>query len=109
MIRLALMSLRVRYLKSIDRIGGIIPVDIRGHDLPLLVSLKAMLDEKNITRAAARLGVSQPALSAQLARLRDIFKDELLTPASSGKGMVLTTRGNELREPLRLALQNLQM
>lgn len=83
-------------------------MDVRAHDMPLLVSLKVMLDERNITRAAARLGISQPALSAQLARLRDIFKDQLLTPAASGKGMVLTPRGNELKEPLRLALQNLQ-
>jgi DNA-binding transcriptional LysR family regulator len=83
-------------------------MDIKGHDLPLLVSLRAMLDEKNITRAASRLGVSQPALSAQLARLRDVFGDPLLTPAASGKGMVLTPRANELKEPLRLALQHLE-
>jgi DNA-binding transcriptional LysR family regulator len=83
-------------------------MDIKGHDLPLLASLRTMLDEKNITRAAARLGISQPALSAQLARLRDVFGDPLLTPAASGKGMVLTPRGNELREPLRLALQHLE-
>lgn len=107
-IRLALMTPHVEYLKSIDKIEGITLVDMRGHDLPLLVSLKTMLDEKNITRAAARLGISQPALSAQLARLRDIFQDQLLTPASSGKGMVLTPRGDELKEPLRLALQSLQ-
>jgi DNA-binding transcriptional LysR family regulator len=83
-------------------------VDINGHDLPLLLSLRTMLDEKNITRAAARLGISQPALSAQLARLRDVFDDQLLMPAASGKGMVLTPRGSELREPLRLALQQLE-
>jgi DNA-binding transcriptional LysR family regulator len=83
-------------------------MDIKGHDLPLLASLRTMLDEKNITRAAARLGISQPALSAQLARLRDVFGDQLLTPAASGKGMVLTSRGDELREPLRLALQHLE-
>jgi DNA-binding transcriptional LysR family regulator len=83
-------------------------MDINGHDLPLLASLRTMLDEKNITRAAARLGISQPALSAQLARLRDVFDDPLLTPATSGKGMVLTPRGSELREPLRLALQQLE-
>ena len=83
-------------------------MDIRGHDLPLLVSLRTMLDERNITRAAVRLGVSQPALSAQLARLRDVFGDQLLTPATSGKGMVLTPRGAALREPLRQALQTLQ-
>jgi DNA-binding transcriptional LysR family regulator len=83
-------------------------MDINGHHLPLLASLRIMLDEKNITRAAARLSISQPALSAQLARLRDVFDDQLLTPAASGKGMVLTPRGNELREPLRLALQHLE-
>jgi len=83
-------------------------MNIRGHDMPLLMSLTVMLDERNITRAAARLGISQPALSAQLARLRDLFEDQLLTPAASGKGMVLTPRGSELKEPLRLALQKLQ-
>jgi DNA-binding transcriptional LysR family regulator len=82
-------------------------VDINGHDLPLLASLGVMLDEGNVTRAAHRLGISQPALSAQLARLRDIFGDQLLTPATSGKGMVPTPRGAALREPLRDALQHL--
>jgi DNA-binding transcriptional LysR family regulator len=83
-------------------------VDINGHDLPLLASLRTMLEEKNVTRAAARLGISQPALSAQLARLRDVFGDQLLTPSVSGKGMVLTPRGAALREPLRLAMQKLE-
>jgi DNA-binding transcriptional LysR family regulator len=83
-------------------------MDISGQTLPLLVSLRAMLEEKNITHAAARLNISQPALSAQLARLRDIFDDQLLTPAASGKGMVLTPRASLLRDPLRLALQHLE-
>ena len=83
-------------------------MDIGGQALPLLVSLSAMLEEKNITRAAARLGISQPALSAQLARLRDIFDDQLLTPAASGKGMVLTPRASMLRDPLKSALQHLE-
>src|SRR5438105_4473024 len=72
-------------------------MDINGHNLPLLASLRTMLDERNITRAAVHLGISQPALSAQLARLRDVFGDQLLTPAASGKGMVLTPRG--MRRP----------
>jgi DNA-binding transcriptional LysR family regulator len=98
----------MEYLKSIEEIRGIISMDINAHHLPLLVSLRTMLDERNITRAAARLGISQPALSAQLARLRHIFGDQLLTPAASGKGMVVTPRGDELREPLRQALQLLE-
>lgn len=83
-------------------------MDIGAQTLPLLVSLSAMLEEKNITRAASRLGISQPALSAQLARLRDIFDDQLLTPAASGKGMVLTPRASMLKDPLKSALQHLE-
>ncbi|NEU99816.1 LysR family transcriptional regulator [Bradyrhizobium sp. UFLA 03-164] len=82
-------------------------MDMNAHTLPLLVSLSVMLDERNVTRAAARLGVSQPALSAQLARLRDVFGDQLLTTAASGKGMVLTPCAAKLREPLRDALRRL--
>jgi DNA-binding transcriptional LysR family regulator len=80
-------------------------MDMTGHNLALLASLSVLLDEANVTRAAARLGISQPALSAQLARLRDIFGDPLLSPALSGKGMVLTPRAAILRDPLRVALQ----
>lgn len=47
-------------------------------DLNLLLSLDALLQERNVTRAAARLGLSQPAVSAALARLRRHFGDELL-------------------------------
>jgi DNA-binding transcriptional LysR family regulator len=83
-------------------------LDIIGRDLALLASLSTLLDERNVTRAAGRLGISQPALSAQLARLRDIFGDPLLTPAVSGKGMVLTPLAARMREPLRQALQHLQ-
>jgi len=82
-------------------------MDINAHNLPLLASLSVLLDERNVTRAAERLGISQPALSAQLARLRDVFGDPLLTPAASGKGMVITPRGLQLKEPLRKALRQL--
>jgi DNA-binding transcriptional ArsR family regulator len=50
-------------------------------DLNLLVSLEVLLAERNVTKAASRLGLSQPALSAQLNRLRDLFEDPLLVPA----------------------------
>ena len=79
-------------------------LDIRGVDLPLLVSLDVLLDEKHVTRAAARLHLSQPAMSAQLARLRALFDDALLVPADSGRGMLATPRALQLQAPLRAAL-----
>ena len=57
------------YWKSIVYIGDITVLDMKGVDLNLLVSLDVLIEEANVTRAAARLGVSQPGLSAQLARL----------------------------------------
>jgi DNA-binding transcriptional LysR family regulator len=58
--------------------------------------------------AAARLNVSQPALSAQLARLRDLFRDPLLVPSKTGRGMIPTARALELRGPLHVALKDLE-
>lgn len=69
-------------------------------DLNLLVSLDVLLAERHVTRAAARLGLSQPALSAQLRQLREAFGDPLLVPAVP-RGMALTARAQALREPLR--------
>jgi DNA-binding transcriptional LysR family regulator len=50
-----------------------------GLDLNLLVPLDALLQERSVTRAAQRLGLSKPSVSAALARLRRHFGDELLT------------------------------
>ncbi|MDP9123335.1 MAG: LysR family transcriptional regulator, partial [Pseudomonadota bacterium] len=49
-------------------------------DLNLLVTLDTLLAERHVTRAAARLHLSQPAVSVQLARLREAFGDPLLIP-----------------------------
>ncbi|WP_341829652.1 LysR family transcriptional regulator [Burkholderia gladioli] len=81
---------------------------LRGADLALLGSLDVLLAEANVTRAAARLHLSQPALSAQLARLRELTGDPLLVPARNGRGMTPTARALAIREPLRAALQSLQ-
>lgn len=83
-------------------------IDLSGIDLNLLVSLDALLAESNVTRAAARLNLTQPAVSAQLARLRQLFDDPLLIPAANGRGMTCTTRALELMEPLHAALQTLE-
>jgi DNA-binding transcriptional LysR family regulator len=53
-------------------------IKVANLDLNLLVSLDALLQERSVSRAAVRLGLSQPALSASLSRLRRHFDDELL-------------------------------
>lgn len=83
------------------------PLKLRGADLALLVSLDVLLEEKNVTRAALRLHLSQPALSTQLGRLRELFGDALLVPAESGRGMVATPRAVQLQAPLHAALLQL--
>lgn len=80
--------------------------NLRQLDLNLLVTLDALLAEHNVTRAAERLHYSQPAVSVQLARLREAFGDPLLLPGP--RGMRPTARADELRQPLRLALEALQ-
>lgn len=82
-------------------------MNLKPSDLPLLVSLDMLLEERNVTRAASRLHVSQPALSAQLARLRRLFKDPLLVPSETGRGMVATPKAEEMAVSLRDALAQL--
>ena len=71
-------------------------------DLNLLVSLDALLQQRSVTRAAAQMGLSQPALSASLSRLRRHFGDELLTRV--GNEYRLTPLALQLRELVRVAL-----
>jgi len=75
-------------------------------DLNLLIALDALLHEKNVTRAAERVYVSQPAMSAALQKLRDYFNDPLLVRI--GRDMELTPRGLSLVEPVREALLRIQ-
>jgi LysR family transcriptional regulator, mexEF-oprN operon transcriptional activator len=75
-------------------------------DLNLLVALDALLAERSVTRAAARVGLGQSAMSYNLARLRHLFADELLT--RSPDGMRPTPRALALIEPVRLALAQIQ-
>jgi DNA-binding transcriptional LysR family regulator len=66
-------------------------------DINLLLAFDALLDSHNVTQAARRLGVTQPALSARLGRLRVLFDDRLFTPGASGRGVVPTFRALELK------------
>jgi DNA-binding transcriptional LysR family regulator len=75
--------------------------------LSLLPSLEALLEEGNVTRAAARLNISQPRMSARLAQLRALLADPLLAPALKGRGMALTPRAQALRSALPEALRGL--
>jgi DNA-binding transcriptional LysR family regulator len=93
-------------VKSIPFSATIHTMDTKRVDLNLLVSLEALLVERNVTKAAVRLNLSQPALSAQLNRLRDLFRDPLLVPAH--RGMVPTAKGLELLGPLRTSLDQLR-
>jgi DNA-binding transcriptional LysR family regulator len=68
-------------------------------DLNLLVYLDVLLRERNVTRAADQLGLSQPAMSNGLRRLRDLFDDPLLVRTSDG--MTPTERAEELRPVVR--------
>ncbi|MEK6290407.1 MAG: LysR family transcriptional regulator [Paraburkholderia tropica] len=77
-------------------------------DLPLLLSLDALLTDLNVTRAAKRMHISQSTLSGHLSRLRDIFGDPLLVPSENGRGMVATERALALRPRLEQALSILR-
>ena len=73
-------------------------------DLNLLVYLDALLRERNVTQAAHSLGLSQPAMSNGLKRLREVFNDPLLIRTSDG--MTPTAKAEDLEPQLREILTN---
>lgn len=75
-------------------------------DLNLLVALDALLTERSVTKAAARVGIGQSAMSHNLARLRDLFGDELMTRGPGG--MQPTPRALALADPVRIALAQIE-
>jgi DNA-binding transcriptional LysR family regulator len=68
-------------------------------DLNLLLALDTLLAERSVTRAAAKLNVTQPAMSGSLARLRDYFEDALIVQV--GRTMELTPLAEALVSPIR--------
>jgi LysR family transcriptional activator of mexEF-oprN operon len=75
-------------------------------DLNLLVAFDALVTEGSVTRAAARVGIGQSAMSHNLGRLRGVFEDALLTRTADG--MRPTPRALALTEPVRAALAQIQ-
>lgn len=75
-------------------------------DLNLLVYLDVLLREKNVTRAANHLGITQPALSNSLKRLRELFGDPLLVRTS--EGMTATARALEIQPLIRQVLSEIE-
>jgi DNA-binding transcriptional LysR family regulator len=75
-------------------------------DLNLLVALQILLEERNVTRAAERLSVSQPALSKTLQKLRDSFEDELFT--RTAHGLIPTPRAEALAAELPSLLESVE-
>ena len=80
--------------------------DFRGVDLNLLVTLLVLLRERSVSKAAACLYLGQPAVSGALARLRELFGDELLVRTRSG--MEPTARALELQAAIAPAIENIQ-
>ncbi|VIO66599.1 Nodulation protein D 2 [Bradyrhizobium ivorense] len=81
-------------------------LNLRNVDLNLLVVLDALLNERNVSRAGERIGLSQSAVSAALARLRDMFHDPLLVRV--GRDLALTRNAEELIVPLRETLDRIE-
>jgi DNA-binding transcriptional LysR family regulator len=81
-------------------------MDFHGIDLNLLAAFDALMNERNVTRAAAQVGVSQPAMSAALSRLRRLLGDPLFL--RSADGLLPTPRARELAEPIAEALRQIE-
>jgi len=81
-------------------------MDFQGIDLNLLAAFDALMSERSVTRAAARVRVSQPAMSAALSRLRRLLGDPLFL--RSAQGLLPTPRARELAEPLSHALRQIE-
>jgi len=79
---------------------------LRTINMNLLAALDALLQARSVTRAAAILGVTQPAMSHSLRQLRELLDDPILVRTQSG--MQLTTRAERLAHPLRAQLLALE-
>ena len=81
-------------------------MDIRALDLNLLKAFDAMMTERAVTRAGSRIGLSQPAMSHALSRLRSLFVDELFVRAATR--MEPTARAREIAPLVTAAIEHIE-
>src|SRR5262249_48972348 len=86
--------------------AGIHVMNLQTIDLNLLIIFEALMEERSVTRAARRVGLSQPAMSNALARLRRTFNDPLFSRTTDG--MTPTPAAQSLIGPVRSALGQLR-
>jgi DNA-binding transcriptional LysR family regulator len=94
-------------MKFILLISGIHMINIANLDLNLLISLMFLLETRSVSAAAKKLGITQPAMSNTLARLRASFGDELLVRASGS--MVPTAKAIRMQPSLKRILNDIQL
>src|SRR5438270_7074183 len=82
------------------------PMDIRAVDLNLLKAFDALIRERAVTRAAGRIGLSQPAMSHALSRLRDLFADDLFVRTPNR--MEPTARAREIAPLVSAAIEHIE-
>lgn len=81
-------------------------VDLASIDLNLLVAFDALLIERSVSEAALRIGITQPAMSKRLAKLRKTLRDDILV--RTAEGMQPTARATDLAEPIQAALRQVE-
>ena len=81
-------------------------MDIRAVDLNLLKAFDALISERAVTRAAGRIGLSQPAMSHALSRLRGLFADDLFVRTPTG--MEPTARAREIAPLVSAAIEHIE-
>ncbi len=101
-----MMAIILKSIQSWICISAIMKTDIRTMDLNLLKALDALLDERNVTRAAQRLALTQPAVSGMLTRLRERFDDPLFVRTQ--RGIIPTERALALAGPVKQILSKVE-